>query len=112
MSQISKIISNSLQVARSLPSHIFSYTVDALSLQIARSFVGKGFIKHGQNDVEVQPFPNRKRPKATGDVFVELTWYDSSPWADVFINNEFSTLPSLDGRKMSLKEAFPLGGIT
>lgn len=43
---------------------------------------------------------------------MELTWYDSSPWADVFINNVFSTLPSSDGRKISLKDAFPLGGIT
>lgn len=41
-----------------------------------------------------------------------LTWYDSSPWADVFINNVFSILPSSDGRKISLKDAFPLGGIT
>lgn len=41
-----------------------------------------------------------------------LTWYDSSPWADVFINKVFSTLPSSDGRKISLKDAFPLGGIT
>lgn len=40
------------------------------------------------------------------------TWYDSSPWADVFINKVFSTLPSSDGRKISLKDAFPLGGIT
>lgn len=47
-----------------------------------------------------------------GGVLVELTWYDSSPWADVFINNVFSTLPSSDGRKISLKDAFPLGGIT
>lgn len=46
------------------------------------------------------------------DVLMELTWYDSSPWADVFINNVFSTLPSSDGRKISLKDAFPLGGIT
>lgn len=46
------------------------------------------------------------------DVLKELTWYDSSPWADVFINNVFSTLPSSDGRKISLKDAFPLGGIT
>lgn len=43
---------------------------------------------------------------------MELTWYDSSPWADVFINNVFSTLPSSDGRKISLKDVFPLGGIT
>lgn len=48
----------------------------------------------------------------SGDVLTGLTWYDSTPWADVFINNEFSTLPSSDGRKMSLKEAFPRGGIT
>lgn len=41
-----------------------------------------------------------------------LTWYDNSPWADVFINNVFSTLPSSDGRKISLKDAFPLAGIT
>lgn len=46
------------------------------------------------------------------DVFNRLTWYDSSPWDDVFINNVFSTLPSSDGRKISLKDAFPLGGIT
>lgn len=45
-------------------------------------------------------------------VFNQLTWYDSSPWDDVFINNVFSTLPSSDGRKISLKDAFPLGGIT
>lgn len=45
-------------------------------------------------------------------VLMELTWYDRSPWADVFINNVFSTLPSSDGRKISLKDAFPLGGIT
>lgn len=47
-----------------------------------------------------------------GGALMELTWYDSSPWADVFINNVFSTLPSSDGRKISLKDAFPLGGIT
>lgn len=48
----------------------------------------------------------------SGGVIMELTWYDRSPWADVFINNVFSTLPSSDGRKISLKDAFPLGGIT
>lgn len=46
------------------------------------------------------------------NILMELTWYDRSPWADVFINNVFSTLPSSDGRKISLKDAFPLGGIT
>lgn len=54
--------------------------------------------------------------EATGETTREgvsmlLTWYDSSPWADVFINKVFSTLPSSDGRKISLKDAFPLGGI-
>lgn len=48
----------------------------------------------------------------TAGVLMKLTWYDRSPWADVFINNVFSTLPSSDGRKISLKDAFPLGGIT
>lgn len=47
-----------------------------------------------------------------GAALMLLTWYDSSPWADVFINKVFSTLPSSDGRKISLKDAFPLGGIT
>lgn len=47
-----------------------------------------------------------------GGALMLLTWYDSSPWADVFINKVFSTLPSSDGRKISLKDAFPLGGIT
>lgn len=45
-------------------------------------------------------------------VKMEQTWYDSSPWADVFINNVFSTLLSSDGRKISLKDVLPLGGIT
>lgn len=55
---------------------------------------------------------NVTRDNTAGNVLMELTWYDSSPWADVFINNVFSKLPSSDGRKISLKDAFPLGGIT
>lgn len=53
-----------------------------------------------------------KEDQISHSALMLLTWYDSNPWADVFINNVFSTLPSSDGRKISLKDAFPLGGIT
>lgn len=63
-------------------------------------------------DVGFHHFINIWPTQCNRGVIMELTWYDSSPWADVFINNVFSTLPSSDGRKISLKDAFPLGGIS
>lgn len=42
----------------------------------------------------------------------KLTWYESTPWDEVFINNELSILPSSVGRKSTLNEIFPIAGIT
>lgn len=42
----------------------------------------------------------------------EVTWYESTPWDEVFINNELSILPSSVGRKSTLNEIFPIAGIT
>lgn len=42
----------------------------------------------------------------------EVTWYESTPWDEVFINNELSILPSSVGRKSTLNEVFPIAGMT
>lgn len=76
--------------------------------QLRSTLENGGKVEMHANDLAMRDFPQI----IMYNVLVELTWYDRSPWADVFINNVFSTLPSSDGRKISLKDAFPLGGIT